>query len=129
MDMLLFLLKLFTALGILNVWLLRYNKKTKYRGGSSKNLYEEFKTYGLSSRFMYLIGSIKISISLLFIISLFINDVYIIKDFIEFYGAIIMSLIMTGAILMHLKVKDPINKSIPALIMLTMYLLIFINYV
>ena len=132
MDTFLFLLKLTTALGVFNVWILRYNKKTNYRGGSATNLYEEFKTYGLSSWFMYFVGSVKILISLLFIISLFINDIYIIKDFIELYGSIIMSFIMTAAIFMHFKIKDPIKKSIPALIMLTMYLLIiivFINYI
>ena len=39
--------QLIIALGILNVWLLRFNKATIYRGGSAKNMKEEFATYGL----------------------------------------------------------------------------------
>ena len=65
------IIKIITALGIFNVWLLRYNKNTEYRGGNAKSLKEEFKTYGLNSWFMYLIGAIKIGISILFIVSCF----------------------------------------------------------
>ena len=46
-------IKLITSLGIFNVWLLRYNKNTEYRGGNAKSLKEEFETYGLNSWFMY----------------------------------------------------------------------------
>ena len=35
------ILKIITALGIFNVWILRYNKATKFRGGQAKNLKEE----------------------------------------------------------------------------------------
>jgi hypothetical protein len=33
------------ALGLLNVWLLRANKPTSWRGGEAKNMLEEFRTY------------------------------------------------------------------------------------
>ena len=116
-------IKIITALGIFNVWMLRYNKITEYRGGNAKSLKEEFETYGLKLWFMYIIGAIKIVISILFIISCF-N----ILDFAVFYGSGIMSLIMIGAIFMHLKVNDPFKKSVPAISMLTMYSIIFLNY-
>ncbi len=45
--------QLIIALGILNVWLLRFNKATSYRGGAAKNMTEEFATYGLPVWFMW----------------------------------------------------------------------------
>ena len=126
MDMIT-ILKVITALGIFNVWILRYNKATKFRGGQAKNLKEEFETYGLKLWSMYIIGGIKISISILFIASLFIQKLTLLS-YSDFYGAGIMSIIMMGAILMHLKVNDPMKKSIPAITMLTMYSIIFLNY-
>ena len=121
-------IKIITALGIFNVWMLRYNKITEYRGGNAKSLKEEFETYGLKSWFMYIIGTIKIVVSILFIISCFSGYINI-PDSAVFYGAAIMSLIMIGAILMHLKVNDPFKKSIPAVTMLTLYSIIFLNYI
>ena len=119
-------IKIITALGIFNVWMLRYNKITEFRGGNAKSLKEEFETYGLNLWFMSIIGSIKIVISILFIISCFSENINILY-FANFYGAAIMSIIMTGAILMHLKVNDPFKKSIPAIIMLAMYSIVFLN--
>ena len=123
------ILKLITALGIFNVWILRFSKMTEYRGGSAKSLKEEFKIYGLKLWTMYLIGAIKIAVSILFIISFFIKDVYNLDELIGLYGSAIMSLIMFGAILMHVKTQDPIKKSFPAITMLTMYSIIFFYYI
>ena len=120
--------KVISALGIFNVWMLRYNKITEYRGGNAKSLKEEFEIYGLKPWHMYIIGAIKIIVSVLFIISCF-GEYINILDFAVFYGAAIMSLIMIGAILMHLKVNDPFKKSIPAITMLAFYSIIFLNYI
>ena len=122
------IIKIITALGIFNVWLLRYNKNTEYRGGNAKSLKEEFKTYGLNSWFMYLIGAIKIGISILFIVSCF-NIFSKMLDTTIFYASVVMSLIMIGAILMHIKVNDPFKKSVPAITMLTLYSIIILNYI
>ena len=121
-------IKIITAIGIFNVWMLRYNQMTEYRGGNAKSLKEEFETYGLKSWFMYIIGTIKIVISILFIVSCF-SEYLNMLDYAVFYGAAIMSLIMIGAIFMHLKVNDPFKKSIPAVTMLALYTIIFLNYI
>tara|TARA_A100001011_G_C14185397_1_gene788805 strand:+ start:530 stop:916 length:387 start_codon:yes stop_codon:yes gene_type:complete len=121
------ILKIITALGIFNVWILRYNKATEFRGGQAQNLKEEFETYGLKLWSMFIIGGIKISISILFIAGLFTQKLTLL-NYSDLYGAGIMSIIMIGAILMHLKVNDPMKKSIPAITMLTMYSIIFLNY-
>ena len=120
-------IKIISALGIFNVWMLRYNKMTEFRGGNAKSLKEEFETYGLNLWLMYIIGAIKIGVSILFIISCFSGYINIL-DFAVFYGSAIMSLIMIGAIFMHLKVNDPFKKSVPAISMLAMYSIIFFNY-
>ncbi len=121
-------IKLITSLGIFNVWLLRYNKNTEYRGGNAKSLKEEFETYGLNSWFMYIIGAIKIGVSILFIVSCF-NIFSKMLDVTIFYASVVMSLIMIGAILMHIKVNDPFKKSVPAITMLTLYSIIILNYI
>ena len=121
-------IKLITSLGIFNVWLLRYNKNTEYRGGNAKSLKEEFETYGLNSWFMYIIGAIKIGVSILFIVSCF-NIFSKMLDITIFYASVVMSLIMIGAILMHIKVNDPFKKSVPAITMLTLYSIIILNYI
>jgi len=44
---LLIILNLIISLGIFNVWIIRYNQKTDWRGGFAKYLKEEFEVYGL----------------------------------------------------------------------------------
>ena len=39
------------ALGLLNVWLIRYKRKTDFRGGGALTLKEEFAAYGMMSKF------------------------------------------------------------------------------
>ncbi len=46
------LVQLFIASSIFNVWLLRYDDPTPYRGGSARNMREEFAAYGLSPTVM-----------------------------------------------------------------------------
>ena len=47
------------ALWILNVWILRFNKETEYRGGDAKNLPQEFDVYGFPKGTVYLVGATK----------------------------------------------------------------------
>ena len=113
-------INLIIAFGILNVWLIRFNKKTPYRGGGAENLKEEFKVYGLPEWFLYSVGFLKISLAILLIIGIWYNELNI-------YSAIAMSILMIGAIFMHLKVNDPFKKSIPALSILILLITIIFN--
>jgi hypothetical protein len=63
MNYLIIVLQLVVALGILNVWLLRANRATAYRGGNAKNMREEFATYGLPYWFMCVIGVLKVALA------------------------------------------------------------------
>ena len=111
------ILQVVVAVGLLNVWLLRFSKPTSYRGGSAKNLKEEFAAYGLPSWSCYLVGSLKIGSAIALLIGLQF-------PLAALAASSLVSLLMLGAIAMHLKVKDPMIKSVPALAMLSMSALI-----
>ena len=117
MAFLTILINLIIALTLLNVWLLRFNKKTKYRGGTANSMKEEFATYGLPLWFMYFVGFSKIMLAFLLIIGIWIYQL-------NFYSYIILSALMIGAIIMHFKIKDPIIKSVPAISVLTLLLVL-----
>ena len=55
-----YLLQIAAGLGILNVWLLRFNRGTEYRGGMASNMSEEFVSYGLPPVAVYIVGFLKI---------------------------------------------------------------------
>lgn len=95
------------ALGILNVWILRYNKSTGYRGGDAQNMREEFEAYGLPFWFMCVIGTFKITFALMLLAGIWYESVVL-------PVAIGMAVLMAGAVSMHIKVKDPPKKALPA---------------
>ena len=115
------LLQVIVAGGLLNVWLLRFNKHTPFRGGSSKSITEEFAAYGLPSWFSYIVGALKILSAILLIAGIWMPQLVL-------PGSALVSSLMVGAILMHLKIRDPLIKSLPALMMLILGLsIIFIT--
>lgn len=103
---------------IFNVWLIRQANPTPYRGAEANSLKEEFLAYGLSEPIFYTIGSLKLLAALALLIGLGV------KSFIKPATQLIIVL-MVGAIAMHLKVGDPLLKSLPALTMLGMSVVIF----
>ena len=105
------ILQVIMAGGLINVWLLRFNKHTPFRGGSSKSIIEEFATYGLPAWFSYLVGALKISSAILLIAGIWLPQLVL-------PVSSLVSSLMVGAILMHLKIRDPLIKSLPALLML-----------
>ena len=114
------IINLIIALGILNVWLIRFNKKTSFRGGEAKNLKDEFKVYGLPEWMFFTVGFLKISLAILLIIGIWYK-------FLNIYTTISMAILMIGAIFMHYKVSDPFSKSLPAIGILIMLLSTIIN--
>ncbi|MGB5553647.1 MAG: DoxX family protein [Flavobacteriaceae bacterium] len=110
-------LKLIVGVSILNVWLLNSKKETIWRAGNAKNIIEEFAVYGLSKKVCYSIGFLKVVLSLLLIASIWFAKL-------ENPAAIGLAILLTGSIAMHLKVRDPIKKSFPAALFLSMCLAI-----
>ena len=113
MTILTTILQIIIALGIVNVWLLRFGGPTEWRGGAAQNMTEEFSVYGLPAWFMLLIGFLKISLAALLIVGIWVPDI-------ARYAALGMVALMLGAVAMHVKVGDPLPKSFPAIAMLTM---------
>lgn len=110
MNIAITLIQIIVALGIFNVWLLRYGKETNWRGGIAKNMKEEFLAYGLPVWFMVVIGVFKVFLATLLIIGIWIPTI-------TMPTATVLAILMLGAVSMHIKVKDPIQKSLPAIIM------------
>ena len=106
-------LQLIVGLGLLNVWLLRSAKRTSYRGGAAQTLREEFASYGLPTAAFYLVGALKVDAALVLLAGLWWP-----LPVRAAAGAVVV--LMVGAIFMHVKIKDPITKSVPAAILLVM---------
>lgn len=110
-------MQLTIALGIYNVWLVRFGKATKWRGGSATNLKAEFEVYGIPQWFMMVVGFFKVTLATLLIVGIWV-------DILIGPAAFGMALLMTGALVMHIKVKDPLLKSLPAFTVFTLCVLL-----
>lgn len=107
-------------IGIYNVWFFRFSKNTAWRGKNAKNMTEEFAVYGLPKWSVFVIGFLKVLSATMIFLGIFIP--LIAKPF-----ALILSILMFGAILMHIKVKDNARKSLPAFIMFLLSLFVYLN--
>ena len=107
MNTIILVAQVVVALGILNVWLLRAQKATAWRGGDAMNMREEFAVYGLPEWFMHVVGFFKISFAALLIAGIWVPSVT--KP-----AAAGLGLLMLGAVVMHFKVGDPAKKALPA---------------
>lgn len=116
-DYIVIALKVIVGLSILNVWLLQPTKPTKWRGGNAKTIVEEFEVYGLSKNFCYFIGFLKVSLALLLLASIWFERL-------TGYVSSGLGLLLFGSIVMHIKIKDPLYKSVPALIFFAMTIII-----
>jgi hypothetical protein len=117
MEIAIIVLKIIVSLSLINVWLLQYNKPTKWRGGDAKTILAEFEVYGLPSWMCYAIGFLKVGLALLLIAS-----IWYVKF--EDIAALGLAILLSGSILMHFKIKDSLIKSFPAALFLVMCLLI-----
>ncbi len=107
MDTLTLVSQVVVALGLLNVWLLRYGKATPYRGKDATNMREEFAAYGLPGWSVAVVGSLKVTFALMLLVGVWVPD--LVRPV-----AIGIAVLMVGAIAMHLRVSDPIQKAVPA---------------
>jgi len=106
-------LQLVVGLGLLNVWLVRSKSATEYRGGSATSLREEFAVYGLPGFAFYVVGILKVSAAIVLIAGVWF-------ELPVRLAAAIIAALMVGALLMHLKVGDPIKRAVPATVMLVL---------
>lgn len=105
------------ALVILNVWLLRVNRATDYRGGAAQNMKEEFAVYGLPPVMFYVVGALKLACAVALLVGVY-------EPAATRPGAAGLAALMAGAAVMHVKVKDPPKKAMPALTLLALSLFV-----
>lgn len=96
------------ALWILNVWFLRYDKDTGYRGGGATNMKDEFANYGLPEQSVYAVGAAKVGLAIFMLIGLKVPKL-------ARPASLGLAAFMVGALGMHAKVGDPLERSIPAI--------------
>ena len=113
MSSLAIVLQIIIALGIVNVWVIRRDRKTGYRPEGASSIAEEFARYGFSDSFRRVVGATKLTLAALLVIGVAYAPLAI-------AAAIGMMVLMVGAVAAHVKVRDPILKSVPALLMLAM---------
>lgn len=98
-------LKIVAAVAVFFVWVVRYS-----------NIKKEFEIFGFPSWFRDLVGILKIS----FTIMLQSNNYETVL-----LGALGIVFLMSGAILTHIKVKNPVKEMLPAIAMISIGLIIF----
>jgi hypothetical protein len=121
-QILVILAQLVVGLGLLNVWLVRTNRQTVYRGGGAKTMREEFAVYGLPDWFCTLIGFLKISSAVALLLGFWYPALIL-------PSASLITVLMVGAVVMHAKIRDPLLKALPATIMLLMSLVVCSSHV
>jgi hypothetical protein len=113
MEILTQICQVIVGCGLLNVWLLRFNQSTAYRGGTATNMLQEFAAYGLPAWACYLVGFLKVTSAFALLAGLLYPAPVL-------PAATVIAALMAGAIAMHLKVGDPPKKSLPALSVLVL---------
>jgi hypothetical protein len=117
MDYAITALKVIVGLSILNVWLVQYNKATRWRGGDAATIFEEFEVYGMPVWSVYVVGTLKVILSVLLIVSIWYAAL-------QLPAAVGLAILLAGSIAAHFKIGDPLIKSFPASLFLVMSVLI-----
>lgn len=120
MSLLVLVLQLIVALVLLNVWLIRSGKSTPYRGGDATSLKEEFAVYGLPDWMRIAVGALKVGAAVALVAGIWITQLVL-------PAAVLVAVLMIGAISMHFKIRDPLKRFVPALVMLVFCIIIAIG--
>jgi len=120
MNIAITMLQIIVALGLLNVWLLRFHQSTPYRGGQARTMPEEFAAYGLPAWLVYVVGALKIGAAVCLIQGVWFPSLVL-------PAAVVVGVLMVGALTMHIKIEDPWAKSVPAVFMLALCILIVLG--
>ncbi len=116
-DQLIYIFQVVIALSVIRVWTMNFNKPSRWRGGGARNMKEEFMVYGLPSWVMYSVGTLKVTFSVGLLAGLWIPE--LVK-----FSASGIAIMMFFAIIMHVKIKDPLIRSIPAITFMVLSILI-----
>lgn len=114
-------LMLMVSPSVLYVWLFRFNEASIFRGGQASNMIEEFAAYGLNENLVYVVGGLKVLGALGLLGGLFNRKIIL-------PSAILIAVLMFGAIWMHFKIGDEPVKYLPSAVLFLMSLgIIFLD--
>ena len=108
-DTLVECLKLIATASIFFIWFVRYD-----------NIKKEFKEFGYPTWLRDLVGILKISF-----IAMFYSSV----KYVNVIGALGITILMLGAFLTHIKMKDSFRKTIASITMLSISITILFNLI
>ena len=111
------ILQISTGVSILVVWLFRSNIPTKYRVGNATTLQGEISEAGLPDWIYNILKVFKPTIAFMLILSVLYNPLAL-------PSVICTTILMVGAIGMHIHAKDSITKTLPAATLFTFCLLV-----
>jgi uncharacterized membrane protein YphA (DoxX/SURF4 family) len=108
---------------LLNIWLLRVNRSSPYRGGNAHTMRQEFAVYKLPPLAMYVVGTLKVGAAVCLIAGVW-------WYWLLFPATSRITILMVGAVAVHVKVHDPIRKAFPAagLLLICAVLLLLSRY-
>ena len=109
------------ALGIFNVWIVRRNRSTPFRPEGAAGIEEEFGAYGFPAWMWKAVGATKLTLAVLLLIGIVVPAIAPLAA-----GA--MAVLMVSAIGAHIRVSDPIVKSVPAFTMLVLCTVVVVSY-
>jgi hypothetical protein len=115
MNMMTVVLQSIIALAIFNVWLVRAGRPTAWRPEGAASMSEEFRAYGYPDGMWKLIGAAKLSLAALLLAGIWYPGLAV-------SAGLGMAILMTGAVLSHLRVRDPLIKSLPSFTLLVLSL-------
>jgi hypothetical protein len=113
MNILSIVIQVFLAVAMFDVWLFRYRTPGIFRGGDSTTMEEEFRVYGLPDWFRNLVRVLKLTAGVCMILGIW-------YDMVGLFAGVLLSILMAGAVAMHVKVRDPAFKAIPSTSFLAM---------
>lgn len=117
MSYLMIIIQLIISVAIINVWLFRFRQSSPWRAGNASNMEEEFATYGLPKWSLFVVGFLKITLAIVLLLSLW-------HPVLRTPSAVGIATLMVGAVAMHVKVGDPLKKSVPAFSLFILSLLV-----
>lgn len=109
METLVNLAQVVLALSVFYVWIIRY-----------ENVVKEFKHFGISDLTRNFVGGSKIALATLLITGIWYPALV-------FFSAVLMGLFMLSAQYFHFKVKNPLIKRLPSLVLLLLCAFIALN--
>ena len=109
------------ALGIFNVWIIRRDRPTPFRPEGAGGIRDEFDAYGFPSWVWKAVGATKLTLAVLLLVGIVVPAIAPLAA-----GA--MAVLMISAIGAHIRVSDPIMKSVPAFTMLVLCTVVFVSY-